>query len=304
MLKIAFITLYIFTGIIMFYSIMMFYKTIMNYRKEHIVETYKLLPRWIYVVCMWLLISLLLASYTFVEIIILSYTTISTLEIITALIIFGEAAFSCAMVIITRKMMIAIKKKNDEIIMTLISTIEAKDKYTQGHSVHVGNVAKLIYDYLPNKIKNKVNLYHLTNAAILHDIGKIGIHDNILNKPDKLTEEERNVIEQHPKIGKQIFEKTSYGAISEIIFCHHERIDEQGYYGIAANMLPLESKIIAIADTYSALCTNRIYRQGKSYDEAMKIIASIAGTQLDSDLVDIFMSIPTNKLTILISDSS
>jgi HD-GYP domain-containing protein (c-di-GMP phosphodiesterase class II) len=225
---------------------------------------------------------------------------VTTSDIATAFIVFGEAVFAFAMAVITRKMLTAIYKKNDEIVHTLVNAIEAKDEYTRGHSVHVENICKLIYEYLPADMKSGVNLSSLTTAAILHDIGKIGIHDSILNKPDKLTEEEFSIIKQHPKIGKQIFEKTSYESVAEILYCHHERVDGKGYYGITAEDIPAEAKIIAIADTYSALCTSRVYRTARSHDEAVKIIKDAAGTQLDADLADIFSAIPESKLTSLI----
>jgi HD-GYP domain-containing protein (c-di-GMP phosphodiesterase class II) len=136
----------------------------------------------------------------------------------------------------------------------------------------------------------------LIDAAILHDIGKIGIPDSVLNKSGELTPEERHLIEQHATLGKKILEPTSYQLIGEIVCCHHERIDGKGYSKIPADKIPLESKIIAVADTFSALCTDRVYRPKKSYEEAVQIIKDVAGTQLDAEIVKAFCAIPKKEL--------
>jgi len=196
------------------------------------------------------------------------------------------------MITMLKRMSTAISKKTSEIIKTLVNAMEAKDQYTQGHSVHVANVVKLIYDHLPERTKNKISKARLMDAAILHDIGKIGIPDSVLNKPGKLTPEERIMIEQHVMLGKKILEPTSYQLIGEIVYCHHERIDGKGYFKIPAEKIPLESRIIAVADTFSALCTDRIYRPKKSYEEAVQIIKDAAGTQLDAEIVRVFCTIP------------
>jgi HD-GYP domain-containing protein (c-di-GMP phosphodiesterase class II) len=163
----------------------------------------------------------------------------------------------------------------------------------------VAFISGLIYNYLPEKIKRRINKSRLMDAAILHDIGKIGIPDNILNKPDKLTQEERHVVKQHAIVGKNILNNTSYQQIGEIISCHHERVDGNGYFNKTSDHIPLESKIIAVADTFSALCTDRVYRPKKSFNEAVQIIQEVSGTQLDLEIVKVFCSIPQEKLEFL-----
>jgi HD-GYP domain-containing protein (c-di-GMP phosphodiesterase class II) len=237
-----------------------------------------------------------LMGYITIDVIFIIANTISTTNLIIALEFFFGSVFVYTMVITIRRMSATISKKTDEIIKTLVNAVEAKDKYTQGHSVHVANVSELIYNYLPDKIKKSISKFRLMDAAILHDIGKIGIPDIILNKPDKLTLEERNLIEQHTIFGKNILEHTSYHLLGEIICYHHERIDGKGYHKITAEHIPLESKIIAVADTFSALCTDRIYRPKKSYEEAMQIIQEAAGTQLDIEIVKIFCAIEKRSL--------
>jgi HD-GYP domain-containing protein (c-di-GMP phosphodiesterase class II) len=200
------------------------------------------------------------------------------------------------MVITVERISDALTKRTREIIMTLVNTVEAKDKYTRGHSEHVANITELIYINLPNKTKKKINFSILMDAAVLHDVGKIGISESILNKPGGLTPEERQIIEEHPKIGRHILENTSYQSVAEILCYHHERIDGTGYYKLSADQIPLESKIISVADTFSTLFTDRVYRPKKTYKESIDILMSVAGTQLDKEIVRIFCSIPEHEI--------
>jgi HD-GYP domain-containing protein (c-di-GMP phosphodiesterase class II) len=237
-----------------------------------------------------------LLGYITVDVLFIIADTTTEMNLIIAFVFFFGAVFVYTMVITLRRMSAAISKKTDEIIKTLVNTVEAKDQYTRGHSDHVAHVSELIYKYLPDKVKQKINKSRLLDAAILHDIGKIGIPDKILNKPDKLTQEELHIIKQHVIHGKNILENTSYQLIGEIINCHHERVDGNGYFNKTADVIPLESKIIAVADTFSALCTDRVYRSRKSYNEAVQIIQEAAGTQLDPEIVNVFCNIPKKEL--------
>jgi HD-GYP domain-containing protein (c-di-GMP phosphodiesterase class II) len=255
----------------------------------------KIFADWIYTASM-ILIIFFLVGYIVIGIAYAAMQDATLSNLVVACILLLGSVFVCTMVNTLKRMSAAISKKTAEIIKTLVNTIEAKDQYTQGHSVHVAGISELIYYHLPEKIKHKVSCSVMTDAAILHDIGKIGIADNILNKPDKLTTEERKIIEQHPQIGRNILEHTSYQSIVEVIYCHHERIDGNGYFNITSDRIPVEAKIIAIADTFSALCTDRVYRSKKSYDEAVKVLREAAGTQLDAELVEVFCSIPRKEI--------
>jgi len=276
----------------MLYSIITFLKSLVSFKVQ--ANEQKLFADWIYTACM-LLMSFFFISYIVVDIIFIIAETASKINLIIALVFVFGAIFVYTMIMMLKRMSTTISQKTSEIIKTLINAVEAKDQYTRGHSVHVANITEIIYNHLPVLIKNKVNRTKLMDAAILHDIGKIGIPDNILNKPGKLTPEERHLIEQHALLAKKILESTSYQPIGEIVYCHHERIDGNGYFKIAPDKIPLESKIIAVADTFSALCTDRIYRPKKSYEEALPIIQDAAGTQLDAELVDIFCTIPKDE---------
>ncbi|MDR2939229.1 MAG: HD domain-containing protein [Clostridiales bacterium] len=216
-------------------------------------------------------------------------------QLLISLIFFFGAIFVLCMVTVQWTMAKTISNKTTELIQSMIYSVEAKDLYTKGHSEHVFKLVVLFYNYLPQDIKSNINYTKLSDAALLHDIGKIGIPDGILNKPGKLNEEEWEIIRGHPKNAKSILEKTSYREISDMVLYHHERIDGNGYYKIPEHMIPLESKIIAIADTFSALYTDRVYRKKFPFDKAISILKEASGTQLDSKLVDIFCSIPEEE---------
>jgi len=279
-------------GGIMLYSIITFFKSLVSFKIQ--ANEQKIFADWIYTACMSLMLFFFIC-YVAVDIIFAITDTVTMTNLLVALVFVFGAVFVCTMITMLKRMSTAISKKTNEIIKTLVNAMEAKDQYTQGHSVHVANVVKLIYNHLPDQMKNKISKAILMDAAILHDIGKIGIPDNVLNKPGKLTPEERLMIEQHAMMGKKILEPTSYQLIGDIVCCHHERIDGKGYFNISADKIPLESRIIAIADTFSALCTDRIYRPKKSYEEAMQIIQDVAGTQLDAEIVNIFCTIPKDE---------
>ena len=279
-------------GCIMLYSIITFLKSLANFKVQ--ANEQKIFADWIYTICM-ILMVFFFVCYIAVDIIFLVADTVTMTNLLIAFVFVFGAVFVYTMITMLKRMSTTISEKTGEIIKTLVNAVEAKDQYTQGHSVHVANVTKLIYEHLPEQLKNKINKARLMDAAILHDIGKIGIPDNVLNKPGKLTPEERLMVEQHAKLGKKILEPTSYQLIGEIVYCHHERIDGKGYFNIPPDKIPLESRIIAVADTFSALCTDRIYRPKKSYEESVQIIKDVAGTQLDEEIVEVFCTIPKTE---------
>jgi HD-GYP domain-containing protein (c-di-GMP phosphodiesterase class II) len=179
---------------------------------------------------------------------------------------------------------------DSKLIQYFIDLIEAKDKYTQGHSHHVKVIVEAIYDCLPNHYQRKLDKSKLINAAFLHDIGKIKTPDNILNKDSGLTEDEWMIMREHPKISKETITDTVFEEIGDWILYHHERIDGKGYFGLKDTEIPLESKIIAIADTFSALRTFRIYRPAKSIEETIEIMKEVSGKQLDKEILEYFLT--------------
>ncbi|MCL2498988.1 MAG: HD domain-containing protein [Defluviitaleaceae bacterium] len=277
----------------MLFGLIMFLKSLAAFRAQ--AHEQEIFTDRIYTASMALTI-LFLIGYIFVGAMFMIRSTMSTTDLIISLLLFFGAIFVCAMVITLKKMSAAISRKTDEITKTLVNAMEAKDHYTQGHSVHVAEIVRLIYGHLPDRIKNGICRTRLMDAAILHDIGKIGIPDNILNKPGKLSSEERKIIEQHVTYGKNILEPTSYQHIGDIVYYHHERLDGRGYLKVAAEDIPIEARIITVADTFSALSTDRIYRPRKSYDEAIRIIKEVADTQLDTEIVAVLCEIPKELL--------
>ena len=202
-------------------------------------------------------------------------------------------AFGIEMQISTMK---GLRERKLEILKTLINAVELKDPYTKGHSEHVYHITSLLYEAMDEASKNKISISKLLDAALLHDCGKISVADNILNKPGSLTAENWQAIKSHPATAKKMLDDTYFREISDWVLYHHERMDGKGYYGLAAGEIPLESRIIAIADTYSALTTNRVYRRKLSSEKALETLKEIAGNQLDPNLVNAFLRIDRSKL--------
>ncbi len=175
-----------------------------------------------------------------------------------------------------------------DLLELITSTIEARDKYTAGHSQRVTKYALQIADIL------KLSDYEkqvLRDACLLHDIGKIGIPESILNKPASLTKEEYEAIKKHPVIGVEILSHFHHFVrLLPYVYFHHERIDGKGYpKGIKGEKIPLLARIIAVADTFDAITSNRPYRKAMSVKKAVKILNEVKGTQLDPLIVSEFV---------------
>ena len=190
------------------------------------------------------------------------------------------------------------KKENKKITLqmmqTLSTTIEAKDEYTRGHSKHVAQYATLIAKSLG---WTKDEIQNIKSCAYLHDIGKIGIPDQILNKPGKLTQEEFNLIKQHTIIGQDIVKDvTIIPHLDEVTRSHHEHYDGSGYPdGLKGNEIPIQARIIAIADSYDAMNSRRIYRNALSFEQIKEQIKQKSGTQFDPEIAEIFLKLMDNK---------
>jgi len=175
-------------------------------------------------------------------------------------------------------------------IEALVLALEAKDNYTSGHSGRVAQFSVAIAEKL--KLSDK-KLEFIKYAGVLHDIGKIGVSENILNKPGTLVAEEWDVIKDHPSIGQNIIKNIKFlFDVGPIVRYHHERWDGSGYPdGLKGEEIPLESRIIAVADTYDAMTSDRSYRKGRDKQTALVELRTIAGTQLDPMLVEVFCKI-------------
>ncbi len=180
-------------------------------------------------------------------------------------------------------------------IFTLVATIEAKDEYTRGHSERVTNFALAIAATM------KLDRYHCTVvelSGLLHDVGKIGVPEAVLNKAGALDDREFASIREHPGKGARIIQNiknidrvVDMNAIVAAVLHHHEKFDGRGYpAGIMGGNIPLAARILAVADTFDAITSNRSYRQGRGADVAAKIIWENSGTQFDPACVEAFMT--------------
>ena len=180
-----------------------------------------------------------------------------------------------------------------ESIQTLRYTVEAKDTYTRGHSDRVSEYSVLIGKYL-NLSEEDLNILKI--GGLFHDIGKIGIPDNILLKPGKLTDDEYSEIKNHPAIGAHILSNaTLFKDILPIVKHHHERYDGYGYPSkLKGENIPYLARITAIADTFDAMTSKRSYRDSLSLDIVKQEFEKNKGTQFDPKLADLFLDILNN----------
>lgn len=172
-----------------------------------------------------------------------------------------------------------------DIIFALVNLTEERDTYTAGHTKRVAHYSILLGKQMrldEEKIK------HLEEAAILHDIGKIVTPDSVLLKPGKLTKREYDIIKEHVIVGESILKNINFHKdIIETIKYHHERSDGSGYpYGITNDDIPLLAKILAVADTFDAMTTNRIYKPRKDISVALAELESLKGTLYDCEVIE------------------
>ncbi len=172
-------------------------------------------------------------------------------------------------------------------VISLANAMDARDSYTGDHSQRMADMASLVGEEMRLPTADIETLHW---AGILHDIGKIGVPDGILNKKGKLTKEEWVIMKEHPLIGAQIVEPVKYlSAVSPIIRAHHEKYDGTGYpYGLSGEDIPFGSRILAVVDAYVAIRDERVYRAARSHEEAIAELRRFSGTQFDPVIVDIF----------------
>ena len=202
---------------------------------------------------------------------------------------------------VRRQTAVAIERANrlelmsEEIVNMLAVAIDAKDRYTNGHSFRVAAYSIVLAKHLGLSDEEIVTL---RREAMLHDIGKIGIPDAILNKPGRLTSAEFNVIKSHTTIGGKILGKSENmeGAV-EVATYHHERFDGTGYpTGRKDTDIPMHARIVAIADAFDAMKSDRDYRKGLNPEKIHSELVDGRGTQFDPDLLEVFLKIDTAEL--------
>ena len=172
----------------------------------------------------------------------------------------------------------------------LAQTIELKDGYTEDHCERLAATALAIGKRLGLA---EERLEQLRYGALLHDVGKLGITDNILGKLGRLTTSEWAEVRKHPTIGKEIVEKIKgLGLVAQIVEEHHERVDGKGYpKGLKGDEILLEARILAVVDAYDAMRSDRPYRQALSREEAIRELRENAGSQFDPLVVKVFLEI-------------
>lgn len=187
-----------------------------------------------------------------------------------------------------------VKSFNHKFLTTMAASIDARDHYTSGHSQRVAHWGKEIAKQIGMSPEKVEEVYF---GGILHDIGKIGIEDEILNKKGKLTPEEYDKIKQHTVIGYEIIKQAGmFHELLPAIRSHHERIDGKGYPdGLVGNEIPLIARILAISDAFDAMVADRPYRKGLPVEEALQEIRRGSGTQFDEELASYFIHV-INKL--------
>lgn len=165
-------------------------------------------------------------------------------------------------------------------IEALTSALEARDPYTQAHTGRIRDLSMAIALALrvPRRVRDAVHF-----GALLHDVGKIGISDAILQKPGPLSEAEWQIMRRHPEIGVRMLQGIDFLAPAlDVVMYHHERWDGRGYpSGLRGDEIPLAARIVAVCDAFDAMTTDRPYRKGFSIDQALDELTGVAGTQLD-----------------------
>lgn len=183
-----------------------------------------------------------------------------------------------------------VRKMTLHTIQTLANAIDAKDPYTRGHSIRVSQYAVMIAEELGWE---KARIDDLRYAALLHDIGKIGVPDSLLNKPTGLTDVEFDIIKSHTTTGGEILgERTMIKPARDVALSHHERFDGKGYpHGLSGNEITEEARIVCIADAFDAMNSNRIYRNACSREYILNQLKEGRGKQFDPQYVDILIDL-------------
>jgi len=165
-------------------------------------------------------------------------------------------------------------------IQSLVFTLEAKDPYTEGHPRRVGAAAGALAEFLPDVHPSP---QELRIAGLLHDIGKIAVRESVLGKPSRLTDDEYEHIKTHPQVSARILGPViEVDSVLDAVKHHHERYDGRGYPdGLRAEDIPYGARVLGVIDAYDAMVSGRVYRKGRSHEEAVEEITENLGTQFD-----------------------
>jgi putative nucleotidyltransferase with HDIG domain len=190
----------------------------------------------------------------------------------------------------------------DTTLQALSNALDVRDSETEGHSRRVVEYMELIIEQMPVV---PGHLATLRRGALLHDIGKIGVPDNVLRKPAALSDAEWVVMKRHPEHGARIISRIPFlEDVSRIVRHHHERWDGKGYPdGIAGEAIPLGARIFAVADSFDAMTSDRPYRRAMSVKDARVEVSRCRGTQFDPDIVDAFVLVAVERLDAIADDA-
>lgn len=223
--------------------------------------------------------------------VVLGFVGVMIAQIVAAIGIPGLALFAIPLVVArqTYQQSARLSEAYADTISSLVAALEAKDLYTKGHSVRVAEYAVLIAEALELPLER---VRRIEYAALLHDIGKVGVSRRVLSKQSRLSDDEYSEIKRHPQMGAHIVADVPYLAdLVPFIEHHHERIDGRGYGdGVAGDDIPLEARILAVADSYDAMTSVRPYRDAMSHEDALAELHKGSGTQFDPELVTAFVT--------------
>jgi putative nucleotidyltransferase with HDIG domain len=177
-----------------------------------------------------------------------------------------------------------------ETVLALMKTLEVRDPYTGGHGERISELAEKTARALHCNVMDQRNIRW---AALLHDIGKVGVPDEILHRPGPLSDTEWAIMRRHPERGAEILRTVvNLTPVAALVIAHQEKIDGSGYpYGLKGDQIPLGARILAVVDAYSAMTDGRVYRTPRSHQEALNELLRCSGTDFDPDVVKAFIKI-------------
>src|SRR5687767_4812503 len=186
-------------------------------------------------------------------------------------------------------------------VASLARAIEARDRYTGAHIERVREYSVAIARQLS---LSEEDVWRIGVGAVLHDLGKMGVPDAVLNKPGALTRAETDVMRRHPVVGAGLLDADPVLAVAlAAVVYHHERWDGSGYpYGLAGHRIPLDGRIVAVADAYDAMISDRPYRERRSVQQALQEIAAGMETQFDPEIARAFLKLPLHQLGVPVTE--
>ena len=200
--------------------------------------------------------------------------------------------------VFTVRRMAGYKKRTFEIVRSLFGLLQAERPELAAGGIHVYLLTSCFYDYLPINLKLKINDEELKYGALLHDIGKLAVPEEILKKPGKLEKKEMLLVRSHTDRSEMMLSGIKgLENVAKWVKYHHERIDGKGYYSLKGDQIPLEARIIAITDAYSSIILGGSYKPTGIREDALTVLRMDAGTQFDEELVGYFSHIPANRLS-------